>query len=377
MNGGAGATTLGRRELRRYSRHLLMPEVALAGQERLSRARVLVVGAGGLGTPVLQYLAAAGVGRIGIVDDDAVDLTNLQRQVLYDESDIGRPKATAAAAKLAARNGDVALDPIPVRFDAGNARELVRPYDLVVDATDTFGARYLVNDACRLEGKPDVFASIYRFDGQLSVFTPGGPCYRCAFPEAPPEGSVPTCAEGGVLGALAGVVGAWQASEALKVLLGIGRPLVGRLALIDALGAQMREIALEADRDCALCGDAPTIRDVVPLAPRERRSDVRELEPAQLDAFLAGPARPVLLDLREPHERALGPFPGARELPASQLDARLHELDTAATYVLACRIGQRSLVAHDRLRDAGFARLVHLRGGLLAYAAEAERFDAF
>ena len=219
----------GRRALRRYSRHLLIPEVGLVGQERLLRSRVLVVGAGGLGSPVLAYLAAAGVGRIGIVDDDVVDETNLQRQVLFSQADVGRAKSAVAAQRIVALNPQVAVDAYPVRFTASNARDLVRPYDVVVDATDTFGSRYLVNDAARLENKPDVYGSIFRFDGQVSVFAPGGPCYRCLFPEPPPAGSVPTCAEGGVLGVLAGIVGTWQASEALKLLLGIGSPLAGRL----------------------------------------------------------------------------------------------------------------------------------------------------
>ncbi|MBD5635959.1 MAG: HesA/MoeB/ThiF family protein, partial [Candidatus Eremiobacteraeota bacterium] len=237
------STLAGSDELRRYSRHLLIPEVGLAGQERLRRARVLVIGAGGLGAPVIAYLAAAGIGTLGIVDDDRVDVTNLQRQVIYGDADVGRLKATAAADRVRAQNPHVAVEALPVRVDASNARAFVRGYDVVVDATDTFGTRYLVNDACRLEGKPDVYASIFRFDGQVSVFAPGGPCYRCLFPEAPPAGSVPSCAEGGVLGVLAGMVGTWQANEVLKLVLGVGEPLVGRLALIDALAGRVRDVA--------------------------------------------------------------------------------------------------------------------------------------
>ncbi|HMD02586.1 MAG TPA: molybdopterin-synthase adenylyltransferase MoeB, partial [Candidatus Baltobacteraceae bacterium] len=281
------STLAGRRNLRRYSRHLLIPEVGLAGQEKLAAARVLCVGAGGLGSPVLQYLAAAGVGRIGICDDDTVDETNLQRQVIYADADVGHLKAVAAAGRVLALNPQVAVDPIPQRLDASNARELIRLYDVVVDATDTFGARYTINDACRLEGKPDVYGSIFRFDGQVSVFAPGGPCYRCVFPEPPPEGLVPSCAEGGVLGVLAGLVGAWQASEALKLILGIGRSLIGRLLLVDALDARLREVAIESDPHCPLHGDAPTIVDVVetlgtPLPPLH----VPELDSTELDAFL-------------------------------------------------------------------------------------------
>jgi len=375
------STLAGRRDLRRYSRHLLIPEVGLAGQERLQRARVLVVGAGGLGAPVLQYLAAAGVGRIGVVDDDTVDLTNLQRQVIYAEADVGRPKVTVAAERLRALNPQVAVDPFPLRFAAGNARELVRPYDVVVDATDTFGARYLINDACRLEGKPDVYGSIFRFDGQVSVFAPGGPCYRCVFPEPPPEGSVPTCAEGGVLGVLAGLVGTWQASEALKLLLGIGSTLSGRLLLLDALAARVREIALEVDPACPLHGDRPTIFDVAadpePPPPSPAPAGVPPLAAAGLDAFLAAHPAALVLDVREPHEAALGAAPQSVHVPASVLEARMHELDSAREYVVACRIGAKSRWAAGRLHDAGFRRLRHLEGGLLAYAAAQPEFEAF
>jgi adenylyltransferase/sulfurtransferase len=374
-------TLAGRRDLRRYSRHLLIPEVGLAGQERLSRARVLVVGAGGLGAPVLQYLAAAGVGRIGVVDDDTVDLTNLQRQVIYSQADVGRAKVAVAAERLAALNPQIAIDPFPLRFDASNARELVRLYDVVVDATDTFGARYLINDACRLEGKPDVYGSIFRFDGQVSVFAPGGPCYRCVFPEPPPEGSVPSCAEGGVLGVLAGMVGTWQASEALKLVLGIGTSLAGRLLLVDALDARVREIALDSDPACPLHGDRPTIVDVLPEAPVLRpatpHAGVPVLGPLDLDAFLESHPAALVLDVREPHEAALGPAPRSVHVPAGTLEARMHELDTAREYVVACRVGVKSRWAAARLYDAGFRRLRHLEGGLLAYAAAQPEFEAF
>jgi adenylyltransferase/sulfurtransferase len=368
----------GRSALRRYSRHLLIPEIGLAGQERLLRARVLVVGAGGLGSPVLAYLAAAGVGRIGIVDDDVVDETNLQRQVLFAQADLGRPKSAVAAERVAALNPQVAVDPYPVRFDASNARELVRPYDVVVDATDTFGSRYLVNDAARLEGKPEVYGAIFRFDGQVSVFAPGGPCYRCLFPEPPPAGSVPTCAEGGVLGALAGIVGALQANEALKLVLGIGEPLAGRLLLVDALGARTREFALQRDPACILCGPRATLTGVTPQdAPEPLASGFPELEASELDAFLISEPSARLLDVRERHEAALGFLPGSLHVPASELEARLHELDSAKTYVVACRIGARSRWAAARLADAGFRRIYHLREGLLAYAAAGAAIDIF
>ena len=378
MSAAAESIRAGRRELRRYSRHLLIPEVGLAGQEKLARARVLVVGAGGLGVPVVQYLAAAGVGRLGIVDDDTVDLTNLQRQVIYATSDIGRRKVDVVTERVAALNPLVAVDAIPRRFDASNARALVALYDVVVDATDTFGARYLINDACRFEKKPDVYGSIFRFDGQVSVFAPEGPCYRCLFPEPPPEGSVPSCAEGGVLGVLAGLVGTWQANEALKLILGIGTPLVGRLLLLDALSARTREIAIDIDPHCALHGAARTIEDVVEMVPPARGpARVPELASSALDAFLEAHPGAVVLDVREPHERVLGAPEKSLAIPASVLEARLHELDSSLTYVVACRVGARSLWAAGRLHDAGLRHVFHLSDGLVAYAASADDFEAF
>ncbi len=369
-------TPLGAQALRRYSRHLLVPEIGLRGQERLASARVLVVGAGGLGSPALQYLAAAGVGRIGIADGDAVDETNLQRQTIFATADVGRNKAVAAAERLHALNPLVAVDEIAVDVDERNARDLVRLYDAVLDCTDRFETRYLLNDACVLEGKPDVYGSIFRFDGQVSVFAlKGGPCYRCLYPEAPEPGSVPSCAEGGVMGALAGIVGAWQASETLKVLLGIGEPLAGRLMLIETLGARVREVRFARDPGCAICGERPSISQLAAIVVTDGSgAGVDEVEPAALDAALAGA---LLLDVREPHEAVLGTLGGAIEIPASQLEARMHELDTAKRYVVACRVGVKSRWAVRRLREAGFGRLSHLRGGLLAYAAQRPEFEFF
>ncbi|MEA2784211.1 MAG: sulfur-carrier protein adenylyltransferase/sulfurtransferase [Candidatus Eremiobacteraeota bacterium] len=367
----------GRADLRRYSRHLLIPEVGLAGQERLSRARVLVIGAGGLGSPVLAYLAAAGIGRIVVVDDDTVDVTNLQRQILYDTADVGAPKASRAAERLRALNPQIAIDALTVRFDAGNARELVRLVDVVVDGSDTFSTRYLVNDACVLEGKPDVHGAIFRFDGQLSVFgAPGGPCYRCLYPEPPPEDLVPSCSEGGVLGVLAGMVGTFQANEAIKLILGIGTPLVGRLLLIDALDARVRDVRIARDPECPLCGETPTITEVGSVPDRAAApSTVPELDLDAYDEALAAGA--LLLDVRDPHERALGEVPGAIAIPATALEARMHELDTAKTYVVACRVGTKSRWAAQRLKEAGFGRVYHLRDGLLALAARDAAFDLF
>ena len=357
------------RGLRRYSRHLLIPEVGLEGQRRLEASRVLCVGAGGLGSPVLQYLAAAGVGRIGIVDDDTVDESNLQRQTIFTTADVGSSKARTAAEHVRAINPLVNVDVFPIRLDAQNARDLVRPYDVVVDCTDRFASRYAINDACWLEGKPDVYASIFRFDGQISVFwRDRGPCYRCLFPQPPPAGSVPTCAEGGVLGVLAGIVGTWQANEALKIALGTGEPLAGRLMLVDALGAHVREFAIERDSQCALCGPGATIREVVEMQEDDARPNagVREIGAELLDEALA---EATLLDVREPHEAVLGVLDDALHIPLSELPGRLWELDTARSYVVACRVGSKSVAAVQLMRDAGFLRLAHLRGGLLAYAA--------
>lgn len=372
----APPTTLSSAALRRYSRHLLIPEVALAGQERLCSARVLVVGAGGLGSPVLHYLAAAGIGRIGIADDDTVDETNLQRQTLFVTADIGKPKAALAAERVRAMNPRVNVDCIPLRVTAENARELVALYDVTIDCTDRFESRYAINDACILERRPDVYGSIYRFDGQVSVFGHReGPCYRCLFPNVPAKDTVPTCAEGGVLGVLAGIVGAFQANEALKLVLGIGEALSGRLLLVDALGARTREIGLPRDPGCALCGLAPTIH--------EPRADGASSEPADLDMEISAQQlddalrNAILLDVREPHEAVLGSLPGAVHIPASTFERRLHELDPAKAYVVACRVGLKSRWAYGRLRDAGFTRVLHLRGGLLAYAALDAAFAFF
>lgn len=362
-------------ELRRYSRHLLIPQVGLSGQERLAASRVLIVGAGGLGSPVGEYLAAAGVGRLGLADDDAVDVTNLQRQTLFTTADIGRAKVGAAAERLSAMNPNVAIDAIPVRVTAENARDLVRLYDVVVDCTDRFPSRYVLNDACFFERKPLVHGSIFRFDGQISVFDARtGPCYRCLYPQAPLAGTVPTCAEGGVLGVLAGIVGTLQAAEALKVVLGIGKPLVGRLMLVDALEARTREVRFERDPACALCGAQPSITDVREEEVPDVRSDVEEVEASELDAALSGA---VLLDVREPHEVVLGLVPNALHVPASVLEEHLHELDSSRRYIVACRVGEKSRWAVARLRDAGIRNVAHLNGGLLAYAAHNHELPVF
>jgi sulfur-carrier protein adenylyltransferase/sulfurtransferase len=365
------------RALRRYSRHLLIPEVGLRGQERLASASALVVGAGGLGSPALQYLAAAGVGRIGIVDDDTVDETNLQRQTIFGTADIGRGKAGVAAERLHELNPLIEVVALNVRIDETNARELVRAYDVVLDCTDRFASRYLINDACFLEKKPDVYGSIFRFDGQVSVFSGyHAPCYRCLYPQPPPAELTPTCAEGGVLGVLAGIVGAWQAGEALKIILGIGEPLWGRLLLVDSLQARVREVRFGRDPDCALCGQRRSIATIEPGAYESAavESVVPEIDAEVLDDALTDA---TLLDVREPHEAVLGTIDGAVCIPVSQLEERMSELDSSVRYVVACRVGVKSLWAVRRLREAGFGRLAHLRGGLLAYAARQEHFEFF
>ncbi|MFN7940791.1 MAG: molybdopterin-synthase adenylyltransferase MoeB [Thermoanaerobaculia bacterium] len=376
------SSDLSRDEILRYSRHLLLPEVTLAGQKRLKEARVLCVGAGGLGSPLALYLAAAGVGTIGLVDFDTVDLTNLQRQVLYATSDVGRPKLAAARERLAALNPEIEIVAHPLRLASDNVMRVVADYDIVADGTDNFPTRYLVNDACVLAGKPNVYASIFRFDGQVSVFDARrGPCYRCLFPEPPPPGLVPSCADGGVLGVLPGIVGSLQALEVLKLVLGRGEPLIGRLVLFDALGLRFRELAVRKDPACAVCGASPTIHGPIDyeafcgIRGEESAVDltgVPTLSVEELRARREAGEALELLDIREAHEAEIASIPGARLFPLSELPARLHELDSARTYTLSCHRGVRSLQAYDLLRRAGFGRLRVLAGGVDAWA---ERID--
>jgi adenylyltransferase/sulfurtransferase len=371
--------TLSRDEILRYSRHLIMPEVTLEGQLRLKRARVLCVGAGGLGSPLALYLAAAGIGTLGLVEFDEVDLTNLQRQVLYDTRDLGRPKLDAAIARLTALNPDIRIVPHAVRLASANVLDIVRGYDVVADGTDNFPTRYLVNDACVLAGLPNVYGSIFRFDGQVSVFDARrGPCYRCLFPEPPTPGLVPSCAEGGVLGVLPGIVGALQALEVLKLVLCTGEPLVGRLVLFDALGFRFTELAVAKDPACAVCGAAPTITAPIDyeafcgVRGEEALPDTSGIPLLTVEALrdrrAAGEAL-TLLDVREPHEFAIARIPGATPFPLSTLPARVHELDSAQAYTLSCHRGTRSVQAYHLLRAAGFERLRVLDGGVDAWAA--------
>jgi adenylyltransferase/sulfurtransferase len=367
-------SSLTRDELARYARHLSLPEVGIAGQERLKAARVLVVGAGGLGSPAALYLAAAGVGTIGLVDFDFVDRSNLQRQILFGESDVGRGKLDAAAERLLETNPFLHLEPHAARVELGNVQALVDAYDLVVDGTDNFPTRYLVHDAAFFAGKPYVYGSIFRFEGQASLFERGrGPCYRCLFPEPPPAGAVPSCAEAGVIGVLPGIVGSIQANEAIKRILGIGETLVGRLLLFDALAMRFRELRLTRRGDCPLCGEVPTQRELVEYAdaclPSERDAAI-EIDVRELALRLAGPLPPALLDVRLPHETRLAPFPGAIEIPLHELPARLGELPHDRPLVALCHLGARSLLAVELLRDRGFVGPRNLTGGIDAWSRE-------
>lgn len=365
-------------ELLRYSRHLLLPEIGVEGQHRLKQSRVLLIGAGGLGSPAALYLAAAGVGTLVLVDFDDVDLTNLQRQVLHGTASVGQPKIRSAAERLGDLNPHVAVETHSARLTSENALELVGSCDVVIDGSDNFPTRYLANDACVLAGKPLVYGSIFRFDGQASVFdAAAGPCYRCLYPEPPPPGMVPTCAEGGVLGVLPGIIGSIQALEAIKRITGVGESLVGRLLLFDALRLRFRELALRKDPDCALCGPNATIRELIDYeafcgvgAPPQ--TDGPEVSAAALAAELAHSAPPLLVDVREPHEAEIARITGGRLIPLGQLPERLGEIDSRARIVTYCHRGVRSMRALEILRAAGFHDVRSLAGGIDAWARDVD-----
>ena len=370
---------LSREEIARYSRHLIMPEVTIEGQRKLKNGSVLLVGAGGLGSPAALYLAAAGVGRLGILDFDVVDESNLQRQIVHDTSWIGKPKLDSAKARLNGLNPHVVVETHPTALDSSNALQILAGYDVIVDGTDNFETRYLTNDACYLLKKPNVYGSIFRFEGQASVFWPDrGPCYRCLYPEPPPPGLVPSCAEGGVLGILPGVVGGIQATEALKILLGIGEPLVGRLLLYDALAMRFEELKLRRDPKCPLCGENPTIKELQDYAAfcgvgrGEEVEAVEEIGAADLKRRIDQGDALEVIDVREPHEFAIAKIPGTRLIPLGTLNEHLHELDTAKTYVVHCKSGARSAKAIGQLRRVGFKRLLNLKGGILAWSKEVD-----
>jgi len=377
-----GLPELSNEEILRYSRHLIIPDVGLSGQRRLKAGRVLLVGAGGLGSPLGLYLAAAGVGHLGIVDFDVVDFTNLQRQVLHGTKDVGRPKLTSARDRLADVNPHVEVETYETRLTSQNALEIVREYDLVVDGTDNFPTRYLVNDACVLLGKPNVYGSIFRFEGQASVFaTAEGPCYRCLFREPPPPGVVPSCAEGGVLGVLPGLIGVIQATEAIKLLLGAGETLAGRLLLVNALRMQFRTVRLRRDPACPACGT----RELRELIDYEEFCGVRraaaeelaagtipELTPTELAGKLARGEELDLVDVREPHEWEIARIPGARLEPLGALAGALHSLDSARDIVVYCKGGTRSAAAVRQLQAAGFRRVWNLAGGITRWSSDVD-----
>ncbi|HEX7181220.1 MAG TPA: ubiquitin-like small modifier protein 1 [Thermoanaerobaculia bacterium] len=368
-------------EIRHYSRHLIMPEIGTAGQRKLKAARVLTIGAGGLGSPLGLYLAAAGVGTLGMVDFDVVDESNLHRQVLFGRSSVGRPKIQAATERLRDLNPHIKIVPHETRLDSSNALELFRNYDLVVDGTDNFPTRYLVNDACVLLGKPNVYGSIFRFEGQVSIFWGArGPCYRCLFPEPPPPGLVPSCAEGGVLGVLPGIIGSLQANEVIKLIAGVGEPLIGRLVLFDALRMRFRELKLHKDPQCPICSENPTQRELIDyeqfcgIGPQETAVEEGfEMTAADLKQRLDQGQTLTILDVRNPQEYDIARIPGSVLIPLHELQDRLGELDPAATIVAHCHHGMRSARAVQLLRGMGYSRAINLAGGIDAWSTDVDR----
>jgi len=371
---------LSNEEIRRYSRHLILPEVGLAGQKKICATSVLCIGAGGLGSPIAMYLAAAGIGKIGIVDFDTVDYSNLQRQILHTDADVGRPKAQSAKETINGINPGVEVILHNTRITSENALDLIRPFDIIVDGTDNFPTRYLTNDACVLLKKPNVYGSIFRFDGQASVFAPhlGGPCYRCLYPEPPPPGMVPSCAEGGVLGVLPGIIGCIQATEILKLALGKGSSLVGRLLLFDALDMKFRELKLRRDPECPLCGENPTIKELIDyemfcgIAPEPEPTanpdevTVQEMKRALDDAKLGI----KVIDVREPDEYEIAHVDGVPLIPLGTLPDRFTELDPNQQIYVHCKSGVRSLKAVQFLKEQGFKYAKSVKGGIAAWSEE-------
>ena len=376
-NATSRATALTKEEIERYSRHLILPEVGVEGQLKLKNARVLLVGAGGLGAPLALYLSAAGVGTLGLVDFDVVERSNLQRQVIHGTGDIGRKKIESAAASIAAINPNVRVERHELALSSENALDIIKNYEIVADGTDNFPTRYLVNDACVLLGKPNVYGSIFRFEGQASVFAAAdAPCYRCLYPEPPPPGLVPSCAEGGVLGILPGVVGLIQATEVVKLILGLGESLQGRLLLYDALAMRFRELKLRKDPDCPICGTHRTITKLidynqfcgVPQASATPATIAGEIDPVAVKARLDSGEDLQLIDVREPQEYQICHIPQARLIPLGELPKRLHELDRSRPIVVHCKTGGRSAKAADLLRQNGFTGVLNMTGGILAWS---------
>ena len=370
---------LSQEEIRRYSRHLIMPEVGIDGQRQLKASSVLCIGAGGLGSPAAMYLAAAGVGRIGIVDFDVVDFSNLQRQLLHGTPDVGRTKLASAKDRLNALNPHVEIDTYETALSSDNALKLFEPYDVILDGTDNFPTRYLVNDACVISGKPNAYGSIFRFEGQASVFaTKGGPCYRCLYPEPPPPGLVPSCAEGGVLGVLPGIIGVIQATETIKLMLGIGEPLIGRFLIYDALKMRFRELKLRRDPECPVCGDHPTVTKLIdyeqfcgmrPEPPAQSTTDSSqwEITVVELKKRMDAGDKLFVLDVREPNEYQINRIAGSTLIPLGELPRRYQEIDRDQEIVAMCKMGGRSAKATDFLRSVGFTRVKNLRGGILEW----------
>jgi adenylyltransferase/sulfurtransferase len=371
-------------EIARYSRHLIMPEVTLDGQKRIKAASVLCIGTGGLGSPIALYLAAAGIGRLGLVDYDIVDFSNLQRQILHGTEDVGRKKLNSAKDRIKAINPNVQVDLHDMMFRSENAMQVVQDYDIVIDGTDNFPTRYLSNDVCVLTKKPNIYGSIFRFDGQCTVFAPhlGGPCYRCMFPEPPPPGMVPSCAEGGVLGVLPGMIGVMQAIEAIKLIIGIGDSLIGRLVSFDALKLRFKEFKIRKDPNCPICGDHPTIHELIdydqfcgiPQADAEaaKELEVPTITATELKTKIDRKEKFVLVDVREPFEYDISRIPGSKLIPLGELPARLSELDSADDIVLHCKVGGRSAKALRILQEAGFRKLNNLQGGITAWSDEVD-----
>jgi len=396
-SGEGGLPELTNEEIKRYSRHLIMPEVGVEAQRKLKAAKVLCVGAGGLGSPVALYLAAAGVGTIGIVDFDVVDLSNLQRQIIHTTADIGRPKLESAKNKINAMNPEVNVLTYGEPLSSKNALEIFKGYDVILDGTDNFPTRYLVNDACVLLGIPNAYGSIFRFEGQASVFgAKDGPCYRCLYPEPPPPGLVPSCAEGGVLGVLPGIIGMIQATEAVKIILGIGEPLIGRFVIYDALKMRFRELKLRKDPDCPVCGTNPTVTALIdyeqfcgmpaaessesPVAPPPGTSrassvgpgGVPEMTAKELKAWIDENPRLQILDVREPFEAQISRIDGATLIPLGELQKRYTELDPTRDLVVHCKVGGRSAKAVSFLKDHGFPQAINLKGGILAWSDQVD-----
>jgi len=408
-------TNLTRDQILRYSRHLIMPEVGVEGQQKLRDAKVLLIGAGGLGSPLGLYLGAAGVGTLGIVDFDVVDFTNLQRQIIHRNEDVGKLKVESAKARILALNPEISVNAYNTRLTRDNALELIKQYDLVIDGTDNFQTRYLVNDACVFLKKPNVYGSIFRFEGQSTVFYPykgprdtarrearavsgtqsweslrdfSGPCYRCLFPEPPPPGMVPSCAEGGVLGVLPGIIGTIQATEGIKLIIGKGEPLIGRLLLFNALTMEFRVVKLKRNPDCPVCGDHPTIKELIDYEQfcglgRGEESDLApggggattelDINPPEAKTILDKDPNAVLLDVREPHEYDIVKIPGSKLIPLGELHLRTNELDTANTIIVHCHHGPRSQQAVKVLQHFGFRKLKHLHGGIDAWAEQVDK----